>query len=292
MPRFAISAEPARVLFVGHSISHIHASVVPAELALRKLGSKNGFTLDSFRFTHDTSELATDNDRIYGRKTNVGEPLLPQYAEAFEAVTGEQILPRHCGRLDAETLANYQAVVFFTKDNPCGTPDEREALLDFVRSGHGFFGIHSATVTHFDWPEYGRLLGAYFDRIVLHMPEVPLAVVNGSHPSTRDLAPQLLLEHEIYQFREPYDAGQLQVVLRVDPSYVRKLQSGLRPESIGLEDLDDLRADGDLAVSWSRNEGEGRVFYTALGHPNEQWEDPMFLQHVLGGILWTLGTNP
>lgn len=291
-PYPAFGASPPRVLFVCHSISYIHASVVPAERALRKLGSQHDFQLDCFRYTHDPAETATEGDRIYGQTTTVGKSLLAQYSAAFETVTGEPILPRHCGRLDRDTLAHYQAVIFFTKDDPCGTADERQALLEFVRSGHGFVGVHSATVTHFDWPEYGRLVGAFFDRIVLHVPELPLIVADGDHASTKALPPRFSLEHEVYQFRAPYDSNRLDVLLRVDPAYVARLQNGFRPDSIGIEDLGALRPDGDLAVSWCRREGKGRVFYTALGHPSDQWEDERFLSHVLGGLLWAMGAKP
>jgi type 1 glutamine amidotransferase len=292
IPAGQACARGARVLFVCHSISHIHASVVPAERALRKLGERNGFELECFRYTHDPAERATVETRIYGRPTAAGQPLLPQYSAAFEAVTGEPILPRHCGRLDADTLARYDAVIFFTKDDPCGTDDERRALLDFVRSGHGFVGVHSATVTHFDWPEYGQMLGGYFDRIVLHAAEVPLVVAAGEHEATGKLPPRFALEHEVYQFRAPYDTSAVEVLLRVDPAYVARLQKGFRPKSIGIEDLGGLRADGDLAVSWCRREGRGRVFYTALGHPSQQWEDERFLDHVLGGLQWAMGAQP
>lgn len=44
----------------------------------------------------------------------------------------------------------------------------------------------------------------------------------------------------------------------------------------------------DLPLAWAKMHGEGRVFYTALGHRDELWDDPRFQQHVLGGIRWVL----
>ena len=49
------------------------------------------------------------------------------------------------------------------------------------------------------------------------------------------------------------------------------------------------RDDGDFALAWTRQEGDGRVFYTALGHRPEVWDDPRFQTHLLQGIAWAIG---
>ena len=45
----------------------------------------------------------------------------------------------------------------------------------------------------------------------------------------------------------------------------------------------------DLPLAWAKSHGRGRVFYTALGHREDVWRNPLYQQHVLGGVLWTLG---
>jgi type 1 glutamine amidotransferase len=49
------------------------------------------------------------------------------------------------------------------------------------------------------------------------------------------------------------------------------------------------RRDGDYALVWTRRHGQGRVFYTVLGHRPEVWADERFRRHLLGGILWAMG---
>lgn len=299
-----LGAEPAKqqVLFVCHSVSFIHPAVVPAEKALRELGRKSNFELTCFRYTHDPAELATRKTRIFGRRAEVGRPLLEQYSEAFRAVTGKPIGPEHCGRLDAKTLEKFDAVIFYTKDNPCGTAEEKRALLEFVRSGKGFVGVHSATVTHFDWPDYGKMLGGYFDAILL-LDKVPLVVEDRQHPATAHFGKRLEILHEVYQFKSPYDRDHLQVLLSLDPKFsqsvLRQVGEG-RQKIAALEKAGDKEAaaklkqslphvkreDGDFVVSWCKDYGKGRVFYTALGHPPQQWQDQQFLQHILGGLRW------
>jgi type 1 glutamine amidotransferase len=304
------SAEPAKqhVLFVCHSISFIHEAVVPAEKALRALGQKSNFELTCFRYTHDPAELATKKTRIYGRRAEVGRPLLEQYSEAFRAVTGESIGPEQCGRLDVKTLKKFDAVIFYTKDDPCGTAEEKQALLDFVRSGKGFVGVHSATVTHFDWPDYGKMLGGYFDAILM-LDRIPIHVEARKHPATSHFPEQFEILHEVYQFKFPYNREHLQVLLSLDAKFSRAV---LRQVSDGRQKIAELkkagdtksadkltlslprlkREDGDFVVSWCKDYGKGRVFYTALGHPPEQWQDKQFLQHILGGLRWATRVDP
>ena len=52
------------------------------------------------------------------------------------------------------------------------------------------------------------------------------------------------------------------------------------------------RPDKDYAVSWVRDFGQGRVFYTSLGHEDAVWNDPKVQEHMLGGIKWALGLVP
>ncbi|HEU4388009.1 MAG TPA: ThuA domain-containing protein, partial [Blastocatellia bacterium] len=49
------------------------------------------------------------------------------------------------------------------------------------------------------------------------------------------------------------------------------------------------RTDGDFALAWCRSYGKGRVFYTALGHRPEVWQDERFQKHLMGGLRWAMG---
>ena len=53
-----------------------------------------------------------------------------------------------------------------------------------------------------------------------------------------------------------------------------------------------VREDGDYAISWCREEGKGKVFYTSLGHKKEVWEDERFQKHLVGGLKWAMGLAP
>src|SRR5262249_48003851 len=42
-------------------------------------------------------------------------------------------------------------------------------------------------------------------------------------------------------------------------------------------------------TTWARREGQGRVWYTAMGHREDVWTNPLFQQILTGGIQWALG---
>ena len=49
------------------------------------------------------------------------------------------------------------------------------------------------------------------------------------------------------------------------------------------------RADHDFAVTWAKMYGKGRVYYSTLGHPEENWDDPRLQQMYIGAIEWAMG---
>lgn len=178
-------------------------------------------------------------------------------------------------RLQRHSFQGFHAVLFFTTGSLPLTAEARRGLFEFVRGGRGFIGVHSASDTWYDVPEYGELLGGYFDGHPWHEP-VRVIVEDPTHPSTGHLGTAFEITDEIYQFRN-WSRGQVHVLLKLDPRSV-DARKGKRP-------------DQDYALSWVRQYGQGRVFYTALGHRQEVWADERFRLHLLGGIRWAMGTR-
>lgn len=175
--------------------------------------------------------------------------------------------------LTPAALRDFRAFLFFTTGSlPLGA-SVRAELFARVQAGSGFVGVHSASDTWRDVPEYGEMLGGVFDGHPWHE-RVRIAVEDVTHPATRHLGSAFSLTDEIYQFRQ-FTRGKLHVLLRLDGGSV-DVQRG-------------NRGDGDYALAWVRHHGHGRVFYTALGHRPEVWADQRFRQHLLGGILWAIG---
>jgi len=168
-------------------------------------------------------------------------------------------------------LASVEAVVFANTTGNLGIPD-LGAFLDWIAAGHGFAGMHSASDTYHDEPRYLAMLGNEF---LTHgdQASVEALVENSDHPAASPLGSRFRVFDEIYKFTRA-NRGDVTMLLSLD----RHPADGL-PEA--------GRA-GDLPLAWAKPHGQGRVFYTALGHREDVWENRLYQQHVLGGIRWIL----
>lgn len=172
-----------------------------------------------------------------------------------------------------ENLAKYDGVFFYTTGELPLSDTQKADLLEFIQSGKGFAGSHSATDTFYKWNEYGKLIGGYFDGHPWHE-KIKVVVEKPDHPATSHLGTEFEITDEIYQFKAPFDRGMLNVLMRM---------------KIKDEDKRGKRGDRDYALAWTREYGKGRVFYTALGHREDVWADPRFQKHLVGGLLWSMG---
>ena len=178
----------------------------------------------------------------------------------------------------AENLRRYATVMFYTTGELPLTARQKAVFLDFVRSGHGFVGVHSATDTFYLWPEYLDLIGGYFNNHPWHQ-SVRIDVVDPASPLVAFLGTTLQIEDEIYQIGD-FDHRGSHVLLRLDPASVDLAAGGVQRRFYG------------WPLAWTRSYGQGRVFYTALGHDAAVWQDPRYRQLLLNAILWTTGKLP
>lgn len=185
----------------------------------------------------------------------------------FEIVNTEDV-----SLLNAATLQQFDGVLFFTSGELPVTDSQKSDLLQFVQSGKGFMGVHSATDTFYTWPEYGNLIGAWFNGHPWVQP-VRLDLEDPDHPATAPLRPSLALSEEIYQFRG-FSRSRSRVLMSLDSTSIDLTLPGVNP---GTE---------DFPSAWCHLYGSGRVFYTALGHFDETWKDERFQRLLVGALLW------
>ncbi|MBR0827143.1 ThuA domain-containing protein [Bradyrhizobium manausense] len=177
-----------------------------------------------------------------------------------------------------ENLEGYAAVMFYTSGELPMSGVEKRALLNFVRSGRGFLGVHSATDTFYTWPDYLDLVGGYFDGHPWHQ-AVTIEVVDAGDPLVAFLGQSLQVEDEIYQISD-FDYRGSHVLLRLDPSSVDLSKAGVHQRFYG------------WPLAWTRVFGQGRVFYTALGHEASVWHDVRYQQILTNAILWSTRKLP
>ncbi|WOH46831.1 ThuA domain-containing protein [Bradyrhizobium sp. sBnM-33] len=177
-----------------------------------------------------------------------------------------------------DNLERYAAVMFYTSGELPMSEAQKNALLNFVRSGRGFLGVHSATDTFYTWPDYLDLVGGYFNGHPWHQ-AVTIEVVDPSDPLVAFLGNSLQVEDEIYQISD-FDYRRSRVLLRLDPSSVDLGKTGVHQRFYG------------WPLAWRRFYGEGRVFYTALGHEPSVWQDARYQRILTNAILWSMRRSP
>ncbi len=157
----------------------------------------------------------------------LAEKIMPEIGKKFGNF--ETTVTQDCSSISSENLKNYNAVMFYTTGELPISEEGKKAFMDFIRNGKGFVGVHCATDTFYKWPEYGQMIGGYFD----------------GHPW--------------------------------DPGYV----------DLTLKNVH--RTDKDFGLAWCHPYGKGRVFYSALGHRDEVWQDERFQKFLVNGTLWAMG---
>jgi uncharacterized protein len=173
--------------------------------------------------------------------------------------------------LTPSALAGVDAIVFANTTGQLPVPD-LDAVLRWIGEGHGFAGMHSASDTYHDSPAYIDMLGNEF---LTHGDQttVDAVVENASHPASSPLGERFRVFDEIYKFTRS-NRGSVTMLLSLDRHPADGLPAAGQP--------------GDLPLAWAKNHGQGRVFYTALGHREDVWQNSLYQQHILGGIRWVL----
>ncbi|GKQ37056.1 ThuA domain-containing protein [Streptomyces sp. A012304] len=210
---------------------------------------------------------------VYTRTTGYRHDSIPAAVAAVRALGGYAVDHTEDPAALERPLEAYAAVVFLSTSGEVLTPAGRERLAAYVESGGGFVGVHAAACTEYDWPYYGDLLGARFDRHPEYQPGKAL-VEDRDHPATRHLPAVWEFTDEWYDFRTN-PRGTAHVLATADES---SYSGG------GMGD--------DHPLVWCRAQGAGRVFYTALGHDAGAYDDPDFRAHLRGGIDWAARPQP
>ena len=201
------------------------------------------------------------------------------------------------GRIfESKEFHSYTAAVFFTTGDlttlgtdgkPPMTPQGKQALLNAVKGGMGFVGVHAASDTFHTPPDpedrsnryvahgeqsdpYLRMLGGEF---ITHGSEPRLQAANlivndPKFPGLEGVTSPVSFKEEWYSLKD--FTPDLHVILVQDtqgmqgPSYQRP----------------------SFPATWARMYGKGRVFYTSMGHREDVWANPIFQNLLLGALSW------
>jgi len=243
-------------------VACVSAQVQPPAKKLLVIGDSKGFEHDSISHAMATIEKL-------GRQTGLWDTYIR---------TDSELLTKQKLGNNAKNLNDFDAVWFYTTGDLGLTDQQKADLLSFVRDdGKGFLGAHSATDTYYNWPEYGDLIGAYFNEHPWMQVHCTIRTEDKAFPATAHFPDTFPFYDEIYQFKAPYSRDKLRVLMSVDPA------------SVDLTNPKVHRTDKDFAVTWVRNYGKGRVFYSSLGHRDEVWDMPDIQKMWIEAVKWALG---
>ncbi len=207
--------------------------------------------------------------------------------------------------LTMDYLNSFDGLMLLTNGDLPWSDVQRKGIVDFVRGGKGFIGVHCAALTMYEYPEFGEMLGGYYVRFITPARDMAagrigsLKVEDTTHPATRMLGNSWPINEEFYNYAWlPWSEG--------DPTFNVTQPGDFHPpmgfsrdrvnvllsldtEHTNIEGLRRVFKGGDYPQSWWRNYGQGRSFYTSLGHREKTWtQNDVFRHHLTGGIRWAL----
>lgn len=246
------------VFFGGHC--HAQTTERPTKRLL-VLGEEKGYRHDA------VSHAMTTIERL-GRETRLWTTTIR---------TDTEVLTKRKLEYNAPNLNDFDAVLFYTGGELEMDAEQRAALLSFVRDdGKGFVGVHSAAITFTSWPAYAEMLGGLFDEHPWGTFDAPIVVEDPNFPGMQQWPKSFVLKDEIYQIKG-FSRDTARVLMRLDSS------------KLDLNSPRVHRKDYDFAVTWAKTYGKGRVYYSTLGHVEQNWDDPRIQKMYLEAIKWAMG---
>lgn len=183
---------------------------------------------------------------------------------------------------EASRLSKYDVLVFNNSNDATSpqstetlvlSPDQQTAFEEFIRSGGGVVGIHSAIDNQTAGSAFSRVFGTYYDQHASFQ-EGTVHVTDRVHPSTDHLPAEWEVSSEWYTFQSN-PRGEAHVLMTAaETSYDGKRMGEQAPRH---------------PMAWAREVADGRAWYTALGHTSDLFSEENFRKHLLGGLRWATG---
>jgi type 1 glutamine amidotransferase len=279
-PKRRRSASPTNLgAFVGPTLFTALDADKDGSLTREEL--KNGFARWAAAWDRDQNGSLSEAEIRGGFNSALPRPAISGFERnaRADAAVGKVLAEK----MRPEALKRYDGVVFLNTTGDLPLPDPN-AFYKWVEDGHAIVGMHAAADTLHGDPRYAKMLGGEF---ASHREQVEVNVLNAdtAHPANVGLGDKLNVFEEVYLFKN-YDRSKVLDLL-------------------GMDEHPNTEEPGHYPVSWVKEYGKGRVFYTSLGHREDVWdpswkdqsgkrENPpevaeAYQKHLLNGIRWALG---
>jgi type 1 glutamine amidotransferase len=255
---------------VSESQTSGHDSVAPAPHT-KQIHLKHVLVISQTKgFEHDSISAAMAAIYNMGQESGLWDT---------ELRTDTELLTKKPLDNNAKNLNYFDALIFASTTGELDmSADQKKDMMSFIHNdGKGFVGIHAALDTNYQWPEYGEMIGGYFDQHPWMTFQAPIINESPDFPAVRHFPKAFVKFDEIYQPKE-WSRDKVNVLLSLDPS------------KLDYANNDRIhRTDHDFPVAWSKLYGKGRVFYSTLGHTEDSWQDPDIRKMYFEAIKWVLG---
>lgn len=282
---------PKKLLVVTVTTGFRHSSIETAEKVLAELGKSSGaFTVD---YVHQPEgqpkspgkapeKKADETDEAFNSKKEAYSKALADFNEANKA-WNDKVKAYMADKMAIDKIKSYDGFVFANTTGDLQLPD-RDGFIELIKSGKAFVAMHSGSDTYHPFRAYSGMLGGEFETHKAQV-EVQPILHDPAHPATKPIPAGFKVWDEIY------------IIKTYDKAAVHAL--------MGLDAHPNEKTPGYFPISWCKPFGNGRVFYTSLGHREDVWDpewkagtkdrknSPEIAQtyqaHILGGIKWALG---
>lgn len=281
---------PKKLLVVTVTTGFRHSSIETAEKVLAELGQRSGaWTVD---FVHQPEgqpknpgkppvKQPKDTDDTFKAKQEAYSTALADY-NAANKVWNDKIKAYMADKMAMDKIKDYDGFVFANTTGDLLFPD-RDGFVELIKGGKAFVAMHSGSDTYHPFRGYVDMLGGEFET---HKAQVEIQPIlhDPAHPATKPIPTGFRVFDEIY------------IIKTFEKAKVHGL--------MGLDAHPNDKTPGYFPVSWCKEFGKGRVFYTSLGHREDVWDPTwkadtkdrkntpeianIYQEHILGGIKWAL----
>lgn len=222
--------------------------------------------------THITKGTAKQHVLVFTKTNGYRHESIPDGIEAIKKLGRENNFTMDASEdsliFTPQNLKKYDAIIFLNTTGTILGQEQKLAFINYMQKGGGFVGVHAATDCEYGWPWYVKMVGANFKS----HPDQQTAILNTTklpHAATSYLPASWQRKDEWYNFKNINP--NIKVILTIDETSYKGGENGaFHP------------------MAWYHEYENGKVFYTALGHTKESYQEPLFLQHLAAGILYSM----
>jgi uncharacterized protein len=237
-----------------------------------------GYQHDSISHAFATIERLGRESGLYDTWFRTDSQTITKHPVMFPAGTGIAANPVMEGNESflVRNLNFFDAIFFFGVREVGLSGEQKADLMSFIKEdGKGFIGVHSGITAFFSWPEFGEMIGGRFDEHPWNVVDATVVVDDPAFPAMKGFPSPVVLNDEHYQLKD-WSRDKVRVLAHLDPAHL-----DLKARLVH-------RADGDFPVAWAHTYGQGRVFYSTLGHADEAWDNSALQQMYFNALRWAL----